>query len=388
MITVLSRIFLKNADSMSESSRRSAYGTLCCCVGIFLNIVLFGVKYFAGVISGSIAITADAFNNLSDAGSSAITLAGIQLANRKPDADHPFGHGRLEYLSALAVSVIIVIVGFELFTSSVDKIRNPVAVEASAVSIVILVLSVAVKGYMFFYNRRIGQKINSAGMKATAMDCIGDSIATVVVLISTVISYFTDVAIDGWCGILVSLFIMYAGFNSAKEIISPLLGSAPEQELLDKITSIVLSYDKVGGSHDLIVHDYGPSRIIISLHAEVNGNEDIYVLHDIIDNIEQHLARELNCLAVVHMDPVETDNEHISEMKEKVALLVTQINKDITIHDFRMVPGDTHTNLIFDAVVPFSAKLSDSEAKKEICRIVSENLENCYCVVTIDRPFV
>ena len=181
---------------------------------------------------------------------------------------------------------------------------------------------------------------------------------------------------------------MYAGFNSAKEIISPLLGSAPEQELLDKITSIVLSYDKVVGIHDLIVHDYGPSRIIISLHAEVNGNEDIYVLHDIIDNIEQHLARELNCLAVVHMDPVETDNEHISEMKEKVALLVTQINKDVTIHDFRMVPGDTHTNLIFDAVVPFSAKLSDSEAKKEICRIVSENLENCYCVVTIDRPFV
>ncbi len=388
MITVLSKIFLKNADKMSESSRRSAYGTLCCCVGIFLNIVLFGVKYFAGVISGSIAITADAFNNLSDAGSSAITLAGIQLANKKPDADHPFGHGRLEYLSALAVSVIIVIVGFELFTSSVDKIRNPVAVEASAVSIIILVLSVAVKGYMFFYNRRIGQKINSAGMKATAMDCIGDSIATVVVLISTVISYFTDIAIDGWCGILVSLFIMYAGFNSAKEIISPLLGSAPEQELLDKISTIVLSYDKVVGIHDLIVHDYGPSRIIISLHAEVNGNEDIYVLHDIIDNIEQHLARELNCLAVVHMDPVETDNEYISEMKEKVALLVTQINKDITIHDFRMVPGDTHTNLIFDAVVPFSAKLSDSDAKKEICRIVSENLENCYCVVTIDKPFV
>lgn len=388
MITVLSKIFLKNAQSMPDGKRRSAYGTLCCCVGIFLNILLFAVKYFAGVISGSIAITADAFNNLSDAGSSVITLAGIQLANKKPDPDHPFGHGRLEYLSALAVSVIIIIVGFELLTSSVDKIRNPQPVEVSVVSVVILALSVLVKGYMFFYNRKIGQKINSAGMKATAMDCVGDSIATMVVLVSTLISYFTDVQIDGWCGILVSLFIMYAGFNSAKEIIGPLLGSLPDKELVEKITSIVLSADEVAGIHDLVVHDYGPGRLMVSLHAEVDGKGDIYMLHDRIDNIERRIADELNCHAVIHMDPVETDNELVSQMKNKVALAVTQISKDVSIHDFRMVPGDTHTNLIFDAVVPFDVKLSESEVKSEICRIVSEICENCYCVVTIDRSFV
>lgn len=388
MITVLSKIFLKNAQSMPDGKRRSAYGTLCCCVGIFLNILLFAVKYFAGVISGSIAITADAFNNLSDAGSSVITLAGIQLANKKPDPDHPFGHGRLEYLSALAVSVIIIIVGFELLTSSVDKIRNPQPVEVSVVSVVILALSVLVKGYMFFYNRKIGQKINSAGMKATAMDCVGDSIATMVVLVSTLISYFTDVQIDGWCGILVSLFIMYAGFNSAKEIIGPLLGSLPDKELVEKITSIVLSADEVAGIHDLVVHDYGPGRLMVSLHAEVDGKGDIYMLHDRIDNIERRIADELNCHAVIHMDPVETDNEVVSQMKNKVALAVTQISKDVSIHDFRMVPGDTHTNLIFDAVVPFDVKLSESEVKSEICRIVSEICENCYCVVTIDRSFV
>lgn len=388
MITVLSKIFLKNAQSMPDGKRRSAYGTLCCCVGIFLNILLFAIKYFAGVISGSIAITADAFNNLSDAGSSVITLAGIQLANKKPDPDHPFGHGRLEYLSALAVSVIIIIVGFELLTSSVDKIRNPQPVEVSVVSVVILALSVLVKGYMFFYNRRIGQKINSAGMKATAMDCVGDSIATMVVLVSTLISYFTDVQIDGWCGILVSLFIMYAGFNSAKEIIGPLLGSLPDKELVGKITSIVLSADEVAGIHDLVVHDYGPGRLMVSLHAEVDGKGDIYMLHDRIDNIERRIADELNCHAVIHMDPVETDNEVVSQMKNKVALAVTQISKDVSIHDFRMVPGDTHTNLIFDAVVPFDVKLSESEVKSEICRIVSEICENCYCVVTIDRSFV
>lgn len=388
MVTVLSRIFLRNADSMSESKKRSAYGTLCCCVGIFLNILLFAIKYLAGVLSGSIAVTADAFNNLSDAGSSVITLAGIRLADKKPDPDHPFGHGRIEYLSALAVSAVIIMVGFELFTSSVDKIRNPEPVDASIVSVIILAVSVLVKGYMFFYNRRIGQKINSAGMKATATDCIGDSVATIVVLISTLISSLTDLRIDGWCGILVSLFIMYAGFNSAKEIIGPLLGSIPEQEFVDKITSVVLSYDKVVGIHDLIVHDYGPGRLMISLHAEVGGDGDIYQLHDCIDNIERRLASELNCHAVIHMDPVETDNGVVAEMRNSVALAVTEIHKDITVHDFRMVPGDTHTNLIFDAVIPFDMKLSETQVKNEICRVVSEKCENCSCVVTIDRPFV
>lgn len=388
MVTILSKLFIRNADSMSPDKKRSAYGTLCCCLGIFLNIILFGFKYFAGVLSGSIAITADAFNNLTDAGSSVITLVGIRFAGKKPDPEHPFGHGRIEYLSALAVSVIIVVVGVELLRSSVDKIINPSQVDKSIVSIVILAVSVIVKGYMFFYNRGIGKKINSAGMKATSIDCIGDAIATTVVLIATVISFFTEFRIDGWCGILVSLFIIYAGFNSAKETLSPLLGGPPEKEYVEQIESIVLSYKKIVGIHDLIVHDYGPGRVMVSLHAEVSGKEDIYILHDMIDNVEKRLSSEMGCLAVIHMDPIETDDESSAVMRRKAEEAVRSIDKDITIHDFRMVPGSTHTNLIFDAVIPYSVKLSDSEIKALIGKVVAEECENCFTVVSIDRPFV
>lgn len=387
MISILSKFFIKNKD-MTESKIRSAYGTLCCIVGIFLNVVLFGIKYFAGVISSSIAITADAFNNLADAGSSVITLAGIRLAEKKPDRDHPFGHGRMEYLSGLAVSVIIIVVGFELFKSSVDKILNPADTDTSVVSIFILVISILIKGYMFLYNRKIGKQINSAGMKATALDCIGDAVATLVVLISTVISYFTELKIDGWCGILVSLFIMYAGIRSVKETVGPLLGMPPEKEFIDKIESMVLSYEKIVGIHDLIVHDYGPGRVVVSLHAEVDGKENIYTLHDIIDNVEQRLSEELGCISVIHMDPIETDNEVTSKVRNDVADAVKILGENVTIHDFRMVPGDSHTNLIFDVVVPHEIKKSDREIKDEIRGIISEKFRYCNAVVNIDRPFV
>lgn len=388
MVAILSKIFIKNKDGLSEKQLRSAYGTLCCVLGIVLNIVLFGIKYFAGVISASIAITADAFNNLSDAGSSVITLAGIRLANMKPDKGHPFGHGRIEYLSGLAVSVIILVVGFELFKGSVEKIISPSEIDSSPVALIILAASVLIKGYMFFYNRSIGKKINSTGMKATALDCIGDAIATLVVLAATLVSRFTGVQIDGWCGILVSLFIFVAGIRSVKETINPLLGMAPEKEFVDSIERIVMSYDEIIGIHDLIVHDYGPGRIVVSLHAEVDGNGDIFVLHDVIDNAEQELAKELDCIAVIHMDPIETDNEEINRMKLLVTDIITSYIPDATIHDFRMVPGVSHTNVIFDVVVPFDIKESDSEIKKEICSLVSSGLENCNAVVNIDRPFV
>lgn len=388
MVTLLSRLFLKNSDNMSEIKKRSSYATLCCSLGIFLNIILFGIKYFAGIISGSIAITADAFNNLSDAGSSVITLVGIRLASKKPDPSHPFGHGRIEYLSALAVSVIIIIVGVELFRSSVDKIINPSDVDKSVVAIIILVISIFVKGYMYIYNSKIGGKINSSGMKATAVDCIGDAVATSVVLLSTLVSFFTDVKIDGWCGILVSLFIIYAGFNSAKETISPLLGGPPEKEYVEKIEQIVMSYDKIVGIHDMIVHDYGPGRVMVSLHAEVNGNDNIYELHDIIDNIEHHLSAEMGCMAVIHMDPIESDNDAVAAMRQKVNEAVKIIDKSVTVHDFRMVPGNSHTNLIFDVIIPYNVKLNDDEIKSIVCNAVAEECENCFAVVNIDRPFV
>ena len=373
---------------MSENKIRSAYGTLCCVVGIFLNLVLFGIKYFAGVISRSIAITADAFNNLSDAGSTVITLAGLRLAEKKPDKDHPFGHGRMEYLSGLAVSVIIILVGIELFGSSVDKIINPTDVDTSIAAVVILVASILIKGYMFLYNNKMGKKINSAGMKATALDCIGDAVATFVVLVSTVISYFTELKIDGWCGILVSLFIIYAGIRSVKETVNPLLGMPPEKEFIDEVERIVLSYDKIVGIHDLIVHDYGPGRVVVSLHAEVGGNENIYTLHDIIDNAENKLAEELGCMAVIHMDPIETDNAVTTKVRDDVAEAVKILGENVSIHDFRMVPGDSHTNLIFDVVVPHEIKLPDREIKEKVCSIISEKFRYCNAVVNIDRPFV
>ena len=388
MISILSKLFIKNKEGMNENKLRSAYGTLCCIVGIFLNLVLFGIKYFAGVISHSIAITADAFNNLSDAGSTVITLAGLRLAERKPDKDHPFGHGRMEYLSGLAVSVIIILVGIELLGSSVDKIMNPSDVDTSIAAIVILVASVLIKGYMFIYNNGVGKKINSAGMKATALDCIGDAVATTVVLVSTIISYFTGLKIDGWCGILVSLFIVYAGIRSVKETVNPLLGMPPEKEFIDEVERIVLSYEKIVGIHDLIVHDYGPGRVVVSLHAEVNGKDDIYDLHDVIDNAEFKLAEELGCMAVIHMDPIETDNAVTTKVRDDVAEAVKALGENVTIHDFRMVPGDSHTNLIFDVVVPHEIKSSDSEIKEQVRSIIAEKFRYCNAVVNIDRPFV
>lgn len=388
MITILSKIFIKKEGAASESSIRSAYGTLCCVLGIVLNIILFAIKYFAGVLSGSIAITADAFNNLSDAGSSVIALAGIRLADRKPDKDHPFGHGRMEYLSGLAVSVIILLVGFELFKGSVEKIINPEPVDSGIVTIVILCISVLVKGYMFIYNRSVGKKINSAGMKATALDSIGDAVATLVVLVSTVISHFTELQIDGWCGVFVSVFIFVAGVRSVKDTVNPLLGMPPDKEFVEGIENTVMSYDMVIGIHDLIVHDYGPGRIVVSLHAEVDGKEDIFVIHDVIDNIEVKLAEEFGCIAVIHMDPIETDNEATNSMKNAVLEIVSEYNRNATVHDFRMVPGSSHTNLIFDVVIPHDVKKNDSQIKNDICALVSSQLENCNAVVNIDRPFV
>ena len=265
---------------------------------------------------------------------------------------------------------------------------NPSDVDTSIAAIVILVASVLIKGYMFIYNNRIGKKINSAGMKATALDCIGDAVATSVVLVSTIISYFTGLKIDGWCGILVSLFIVYAGIRSVKETVNPLLGMPPEKEFIDEVERIVLSYEKIVGIHDLIVHDYGPGRVVVSLHAEVNGNDDIYALHDVIDNAEFKLAEELGCMAVIHMDPIETDNAVTTKVRNDVAEAVKTLGENVTIHDFRMVPGDSHTNLIFDVVVPHEIKLSDSEIKEKVRSIISEKFRYCNAVVNVDRPFV
>lgn len=386
MIALLRKLFIRNKND--EASERRALGVLCSAVGIFLNIILFAIKYIAGVLSSSIAITADAFNNLSDAGSSFISLIGFKFAGMKPDTKHPFGHGRIEYLSGLGISIAIIVVAFELFTGSVTKIFNPEKIDTSIIAIIILVVSILVKLYMFFYNNSIGKKIKSSGMKATAMDCVTDSVATFVVLLSMIFTKFTGINIDGYCGVLVSLFIFWAGFNSAKETLSPLLGTKPDEELVDKVYSTVMSYDDVCGIHDMVVHDYGPGRQIISLHAEVDGTKNIFDIHDVIDTIEKDLYEKFSIETTIHMDPIDIHNENTKNTRDKMASLITQLHQNATIHDFRMVPGNTHTNMIFDVVVPFEVKLTDEQIKDRIQTIVNDNFENYFVVLTIDRSYV
>ncbi len=385
MITLLSNLFIKNKSEMKNPTVRQAYGMLCGGVGIFLNLMLFAGKFLAGLLSSSIAITADAFNNLSDAGSSIITLLGFKIAGQKPDPEHPFGHGRVEYISGLGVSVLILLMGIELVKGSVSKIIHPEELTFSPVIIVILLASILVKCYMFYYNRTLGKKLDSAAMSATAMDSISDCLATTVVLIATLVGHFTSITIDGWCGLLVGLFICRAGIMAAKETIGPLLGQPPSPEFVEQVSNIVMSYEEVIGLHDLIVHDYGPGRVLISLHAEVPADGDILTLHDVIDTIEQELKTTLNCHAVIHMDPVQVGDEETDRLKAMVKDIIAQIDSSLTIHDFRIVTGPTHTNLIFDVVTPFDFRLTDSELTALIQEKVKQENPGYFTVIQVDK---
>lgn len=388
MVSLLAHFFIKDKDNTSSPAVRQAYGILCGTVGIALNILLFAGKFFAGLVSNSIAVTADAFNNLSDAGSSLITLVGFKMAGQKPDPSHPFGHGRIEYLSGLFVSIAILIMGFELIHSSIDKIIHPQAVAFSPLTVIILLVSIAVKIYMALYNKAISRKISSAAMNATATDSLSDTLATAVVLIATVIGHYTGFLIDGYCGVLVGLFILYAGYSAARDTISPLLGQPPQPEFVKDVETIVTSYEHVLGIHDMIVHDYGPGRVMLSLHAEVPADGDMLILHDMIDNIEHQLHDELGCEAVIHMDPVIINDYQTDELKSRVTGLLQEAYPEIHFHDFRIVKGPTHINIIFDIVIPFGYKKSDDEIidylKQEI-----HNIDSSYfAVIQIDRAYI
>ena len=387
MISILTRLFIKNADDTSNPSVRQAYGMLCGGTGIGLNVLLFLIKFLAGQLSGSIAITADAFNNLSDAGSSVITLVGFKMAGQKPDNDHPFGHGRIEYIAGMLVSVIILMMGAELFKSSLNKIFHPVPVYAGRLVIAILVVSIGIKLYMFFYNRRIGKKIDSAAMMATARDSISDSVSTIVVLLTTLLALWTDLRVDGWCGILVALFVLWTGYEAMKDTVSPLLGQPPEPEFVAKIEEIIMQYKEQGvlGLHDLVVHNYGPGRVMLSAHVEVPSVGDILELHDMIDLIEHRLAEELVCSAVIHMDPVCVNDEETNKVKEKVGEIIRGMEGDVRFHDFRMVHGPTHTNLIFDVAVPYDYVMTDNELVSYIREKVRELDENYFVVIDVDK---
>lgn len=388
MISVLAKWLIPNREQVEDSTVRRAWGALCGFVGIGLNILLFAGKLAAGTLSGSIAITADAFNNLSDAGSSVVTLLGFRLAGKKPDAGHPFGHGRLEYVSGLIVAGLILLMGAELAKSSVDKILHPEAVTFSWLAAGILLASIGVKLYMYLYNRAVGKKIKSAAMSATAADSLSDTAATSAVLLAMVIGKLTDVQLDGWVGLVVALFILWSAVQAARDTISPLLGQAPDPMLVKEIESLVMAHDTVVGIHDLVVHDYGPGRCIISLHAEVPADEQVLELHDVIDNIEEELAQKLHCEAVIHMDPVVVGDPTVTALHQQVAALVKTIDPRITIHDFRMVPGQTHTNLIFDAVIPFDERLTRQQVADRIRQMVSEMEGDYRAVVKVENSYV
>lgn len=361
MITFLASLFIKDRRNYDSPAVRQAYGVLSGAVGIGLNILLFLGKWIAGTLSGSIAITADAFNNLSDAGSSIITLIGFRLSGQAPDPEHPFGHGRMEYISGLLVSVAILVMGFELIWSSFGKLRDPEPIESSALVLGILLASILVKVYMFYYNRSLSKKLDSAAMKATSVDSLSDTVATTLVLIATVISKYTGLILDGWFGILVGIFIVYTGGSTLKETIDLLIGQPPKKEFIDEIREIVLGHSLVYGVHDLIVHDYGPGRRMISLHAEVAVDGDIQDIHEQIDHIEHELQEKLNCSATIHMDPIVTDDKEVLEMKAKVEAMVQSLDEAFSMHDFSMVKGPTRTNLIFDVEVPRKTSLTDNE---------------------------
>jgi len=387
MVNLLAKFFIKEVTDVKSPEARQKYGVLCGLVGILFNVLLAGAKFLAGMLSGSIAIMADAANNLSDAGSSLIVLFGFKLAGQKPDPDHPFGHGRIEYISGLIVSMLIVFMAFELLKSSVNTIFHPGELKFEPIILIILVASIFVKFYIFLYNRKFGKMIGSEAMLATSMDSLSDMGATTAVLVSTLVSYYFDVQIDGICGVLVALLIFYAGFNSAKETISPLLGQPPEEEFVQKIEEIVMAEEQIVGIHDLIVHNYGPGRRMISLHAEVPADGDILMMHDMIDNVEHRLKEELYCPAVIHMDPVSTKDEETLRLKEMVNQIVKEIDPVLSIHDFRVVKGPTHTNLIFDMVLPFDFSLSDTETADRVQNGIWKQEPSYFAVIEIDKAY-
>ena len=387
MIKLLSKIFIKNHEDYQDPKVREGYGKLSGIVGVVLNLLLFAGKFIAGLLTGAISITADAFNNLTDAGSSIVTFIGFKLSSKPTDRDHPFGHGRMEYVSGFIVSIIIFLVGFELMKSSVEKLINPSAVEFSYVAMIILGVSVFVKLYMYLYNRNISKKINSVSVKATAKDSLNDCIATFVVVICFVVFKLTSFNADGIAGILIALFILYSGFGSAKETIGLLLGVAPDEEYVEKIEKTALSLEGIIGIHDLMVHNYGPGRQIISLHAEVDAHVDVNEAHDNIDNAEKVLEEQFGCIAVIHMDPIDMNNPKRNEFLSLTHDIVKSIDQRFSIHDFRMTEGYTHINLIFDLTIPHDCQIDKESIKHSITEGLKSVNPNLNAVFKIEYTY-
>ncbi len=380
--------FIKDYENTADESVRNRYGILCSVVGIGLNVMLFIIKLIASILTSSIAIAADALNNLSDAGSSIITFIGFRLAGKPADDDHPFGHGRAEYICSVVVAMLILFMGYELCKTSIGKIFNPQSTYPDTISIIILCVAVLVKGAMFLFNRSVGRAIDSQPILATSKDSLSDAAATTAVLIGLASEALLDINLDGYTGLLVSGFILYAGISAIKDAMTPLLGSTPDKELVTAIRDTVMAHDEIVGIHDIIIHNYGPTRFMMSLHAEVPCDCDILRIHDTIDIIEREISSKFNCNAVIHMDPIETDNEQINEMSKKVRNVLESIDSRLSMHDFRMVSGETHTNLIFDVVVPFDFHMTPKKLIGEIQKEIFKVNNSYFVVITIDKSFV
>lgn len=381
--------FVPDSENVQSANVRTAYGVLSSVVGIICNVLLFAVKLVVGIILNSISVMADAFNNLSDAASSVISFIGVRIAAKPSDKDHPFGHGRAEYIAALLVAFVILEVGFSCIKSAVGKIITPEVINFSYVSIAILVVSMAVKLWLSFFNRKLAKKTNSSVIKATATDSLNDVIVTGATVISIIIFEFFNLNLDGYMGAIVAVLVLVSGINIIKDTIKPLLGEAADPELCENLVEKVLSYDGIVGTHDLVVHSYGPSRYMASIHAEVPMDANICEIHETIDRIERDVFEEFGVLLVIHMDPIEIDNALVDSSREVVIDVIASLDCGITMHDFRMVSGEGQTNLIFDIVVPHA--FSDREAGEIVEKIksaVNEKNSTYQCVITVDRSFV
>lgn len=388
MSKLLIRIFIKDYQNIKNPTVREKYGYLGSITGIIVNIILAAAKYFIGVLTNSIAITADAVNNFSDSVSCIITLISFKMANMKPDKEHPFGHGRIEYVAALIVGFLVELMGYELIKSSIDKIKNPEEVIFSIPAVIVLVLSIAGKLWLALFNKYLGKKIDSAAMTAVATDSIGDITATSVTLIALILSLFTDLPMDGYMGIVVSLFILYAGFNILKESIGILLGTPPSKDLVDELVEFVMSHDEILGIHDLVVHSYGATRTFASLHTEIAADGNLLSAHDTIDTIEKLVKEKFGIELVIHMDPIVTNNETVEKYYQLVHKTVKEIDDVLDIHDFRVVEGPVHTNFIFDVVMPYDYRMTETELKSEINERIHTINDNFRLVITVDNCYI
>lgn len=388
MIELLAKKYIKDYQDYENEKVRNAYGSLTSLVGIMNNIVLFGLKFIAGSLAHSVSITADAINNLSDAGSSIISLISFKLSSKPADAKHPYGHARYECIASMVVACLIMMLGWNLLLESIDKVIHPDEIEFSWISCIILIASILVKGWMYFYNHKYGKLVSSSMMEATATDSLSDAMSTSAVLASSIISPLIHFNLDGYMGMVVAILILFAGFGIVRSALDELLGKAPDIELVHELEAKIMAYDDVLGIHDLMIHDYGAHKTFGSVHVEVDASKDVMLLHDMIDNIERAIYLDMGIHLVIHMDPINLKDPLTAYLKEVFVQFLSEIHQELSLHDFRIVSGNTHTNIIFDILVPYSVKKNNEDILKELNEKVAQLDGVYYLVITFDRAFV